>query len=139
MQKALNSFTISMYSSTYNIWNIWQCGHSRSTLDAWRLVFGPFHWMRFFHMPVWKPEAKWRTEKQEDGILEKDSQKVKERSSTRDRKADRLKCKYSQKKEREIDIGGYNIHAIYLSIGLCTVLPFLFSCVLLPQWILKEA
>lgn len=29
------------------------------------------------HMPVWKPEAKWRREKQEDGIIEKDSQKWK--------------------------------------------------------------
>lgn len=109
-------------------------------LDAWRLLFGPFHWMRFFHMPVWKPETKWRREKQEDGIIEKDSQKVKDRrktSSTRDREADRLKCKYSQKKEREIDIGGYRIHAIYLSIGLCTVLFFLSHVFYFPSEFLR--
>lgn len=41
--------------------------------------------------------------------IEKDSQKVKERRtrSTRDRETDKLKCKYSQKREREFDFEGY--------------------------------
>lgn len=141
MQKALNSFTISVYSFTQNMWNTWQWTFKKyfhKHLDAWGLVFGPFHWMRFLHTPVWKPEAKWRREKQEDGIIEKDSQKGKEQT-TRDREADRLKCKYSQKKEREGDWHRIRMRAIYLSIGLRTVLLLLSWRVLLPQWLLKEA
>lgn len=42
MQKALNSFTISVYSSTYNIWNIWQCGHSRSTFTSIWMLEGSY-------------------------------------------------------------------------------------------------
>lgn len=63
MQKAPNSFSISMYSSTYNTWNIWQCGHSKKYfhkhLDAWKLLFGAF-WLNeiFPYVLVWKPEAK---------------------------------------------------------------------------------
>lgn len=74
---------------------LWQCGHSRRTVTSiWMLegsYLGLFTEWGFSHMPVWKPEAKWRREKQEDGIVEKDSQKVKEQrktSSTRDRLTD---------------------------------------------------
>lgn len=96
-----------MYEISVTLWTLKKYFHKH--LDAWRLLFVPFHRMRFSHMAVWKPEAKWRREKQDDGIIEKDSQKVKERrtSSTRDRETGRLKCKYSQKTEREIDNEGY--------------------------------
>lgn len=41
-------------------------------------------------------------EKQEDGLTEKDSQKVKDlgKQAQLETEADRLKCKYSQKEER---------------------------------------
>lgn len=91
-------------------------------------------------MPVWKPEAKRRREKQENGIIEKDSQKVKERrktSSARDREADRLKSKYSQKKEREIDNEGFRMLPFeYWSVYHVA---FSFPCVLLTSPLNIEA
>lgn len=145
MQKAIHSFTISGYSSTYSIWNVFGNVDIQEVLSQ---VFGCFkgsylglfiEW-GFSHMPVWKPEAKRRREKQENGIIEKDSQKVKERrktSSARDREADRLKSKYSQKKEREIDNEGFRMLPFeYWSVYHVA---FSFPCVLLTSPLNIEA
>lgn len=82
------------------MWTLKKYFHKHS--DAWRLLFMPFLWMRFSHMLVWKPKAKWRRQKQEDGIIHRKGQSESERrtNSTRDRETDWLKCRYSQKTGR---------------------------------------
>lgn len=104
---------IFVYSSTYNIWNICDIGDTQEVLSqalgCLKALICAFSQNEVFPHACVETSGKVKERKTWGWNIEKDSQKVKERrtSSTRDRETGRLKCKYSQKTEREIDNEGY--------------------------------
>lgn len=135
MQTEVHSSTSCVFIHMQCMTYLWQCGHSGSTfINIWMLKgssLGLFSEWGLSCMPVWEPEAKWRREKQEDGTIEKDSQKWKNEGNQAQLETERLpdwNAGIRREREREVDKRGYRIRAIHLRIATYTLLLFSLLC-----------